>query len=118
MGHFSGCTYLFVLGSKGSVNLFSDDNAKDGDGQGHIIVGIRNDSGSYFDLKGYTGPNNMFSGIQFTGGLDDGKSTYCEITYPHDDDHKKSVTPEPGSILLLGTGIIALGGILRRRLLL
>ena len=33
-----------------------------------------------------------------------------------DDDDNMHVTPEPGSMALLGTGLVALGGILRRRL--
>ena len=33
-----------------------------------------------------------------------------------DDEGHKSVTPEPASIMLLGTGLVVLGGIVRRRL--
>jgi hypothetical protein len=34
-----------------------------------------------------------------------------------DDEGHKSVTPEPASIMLLGTGLVVLGGVVRRKLL-
>ncbi|MGH9678490.1 MAG: PEP-CTERM sorting domain-containing protein [Candidatus Acidiferrales bacterium] len=124
------------VGNNGSFNLDSDHSMKPVNDQGDVLFGIQNNSGSYFDLTGYKGPNNIFSGIHLTGGLDDGKSTYFETDGSFDDndgeddksfDHKdgdsngycdtKSVTPEPSSILLLGTGLIALWGVLRRKLL-
>ena len=130
-GHALGCSYLLVFGTHGSVNILFDQNVKDVDGQENVLVGIQNNSGSYINLAGYNGPNKIFSGIHLGGGLGDRKSTYLVIkdSGEHDDGKdddnerdeedgpRKMHTPEPSSMALLGTGIMVLGGILRRRLL-
>jgi hypothetical protein len=140
VGQSLDCSYLVGFGTKGSVNLLSDSSVKEVGSQGDILVGIQNNSGSYLNLNGHTGPNDIFSGIHLTGGLGDGKSTYFEVTDPFGDSNDKNdkgdcdekdgdskscedgggakgVTPEPGSIMLLGTGLMILGGTLRRKLL-
>jgi hypothetical protein len=124
-----GCSYVLDFGSNGKDNLYFDQSAKGVDDQGDVIVGIHNDSGSYKSLWGYTGPNNMLSGLNLKGGLEDGESTYIvmkdsfayfdkEDDKEDDDPYKICVTPEPGSLALFGTGLVFLGGVLRRKLLL
>jgi PEP-CTERM motif-containing protein len=104
-----------------------DPNVKAMDSQENNLFGIQNNSGSYMSLTGYDGSNNVFSDLHLMGELGNGKHAYFEMKdlFEHgngkdnadDDDHcKVGVTPEPSSIALLGTGLMALGGILRRRL--
>jgi hypothetical protein len=124
MGQALGCSYLLVLGPDGGSNLLFDPNIKDVDGQEDILVGIQNSSGSYLSLSDYKGSYKALSGIHLTGGLSDGKSAYyvtkdsseLDDEKKEDDDEDEHVTPEPGSMLLLGTGLAVLGGILRRKL--
>ena len=124
VGPALSCSYLLIFGTQGSVKLLFDQNVKDVDTQEDILVGIQNNSGQYISLQGYNGPNNAFSGIHLTGGLNDGQSThfvmkdwleYGNQADNDDDDQNRHITPEPGSIALLGTGLVVLGGVLRRK---
>ena len=72
-GQAQGCSFLLVLGH-GSANLLSDPNVPDVDNQEDILVGIKNDSGSYMNLDGYKGPNDIFSSICLTVALKMGKA--------------------------------------------
>ncbi len=124
VGSAAGCTYLIDFGPNGAITLLPDPNVKDVDTKDDILIGILNNSGTYLSLWGYTGPNNVFSSLHLTGGLWDGKSTYFEMKDPFEDDNdrggedddQKNVTPEPGSILLLGTGLVVSAGLVRRQL--
>jgi len=125
VGNALGCSYLIDFGPNASIALLSDVSVKDVDSKDNILVGILNNSGTYLSLSGYTGPNSAFSSLHLTGGLWNGQSTYFEMDDPFehdtkhvdgDDDDSGQVTPEPGSMLLLGTGLAFVGGLLRRQL--
>jgi hypothetical protein len=107
--------------------LVFDQNVKDVDGQENVLAGIQNNSGYYIGLTGYNCPNNAFSSLHLTGGHESGEHTSFVIKdfFEHydgtddsdDDDYGKlRVTPERSSVALLGTGLLDLGGILRRGL--
>jgi hypothetical protein len=103
--------------------LLPDSSVLDVDNKDDILIGILNNSGIYISLLGYTSPNNVFSSVHLTGGLWNGKSTYFEMKDPFEDqkiddhdDNDRHVSPEPGTILLLRTGLLVAGGPLRRQL--
>jgi hypothetical protein len=114
LGMAESCAYLLVLGPNGGVNLLFDANVKDVDTQDNVLFGVQNNSG--YSISPFN-----WSGINFPG-LPSGGHTYLELkdsfdygeleTDKHDDD---PVAPEPSSIALLGTGLIALGVIFWRR---
>jgi hypothetical protein len=104
-------------------------------------VDIKGGLGLHLDLSHYTGSTSTSSDFHPKGDLEDGKSTYFETTDTSGDDGDKAdkedcgdkggegesceddveggpkgVTPEPGSIMLLGTGLVVMGGALRRKL--
>jgi hypothetical protein len=118
VGSATGCSYLVVIGPGGSTSILSDTGVSDVDTKDDVLIGIQNNSGSNFNLSGYTGPSGAFSGIHLSGILGNGKSTYFETTDPlendgngndSDDDDgssQKCVTPEPATILLLASGLI------------
>jgi hypothetical protein len=126
LGQALGCSYLLVFGPNGSSSLLFDQNIMDVDSQEDILVGIQNSSGSYLSLSDCKGSYKAFSGIHLMGGLSDGKSAHFVTKdssesaneKTEDDDQDEHVTPEPGSLVLLGTGLMLLGGILRRKLVL
>jgi hypothetical protein len=114
VGMAQSCAYLLVLGAGGSVNLLFDPNVKDVDTQDDILFGIQNNSG-------YSVPPFNWGGINFPG-LTSGAHTYLELKDSFDygelgDKEKEDdpVAPEPSSIALLGTGLVALGVIFWRR---
>jgi hypothetical protein len=117
-----GCTYVLLIGAQ-NISLLTNSNAKDIDDKEDIFIGIKNNSGHYIDLASFNGPDGPFPGLHLTGGLWDKNYAYFEMKDPFehddgkddDDDDGMKVTPEPGSMVLLGTGLVALGGVLRRR---
>ncbi len=108
------------------------------DGNGVDIFGFDGDGlayygapGNAFDTTGYGGPNTYFTGISpdYTKGTANfitalaanGGNTYFSLeesfnpaTPVTPGPGPSSVTPEPGSLLLLGTGMLGIVGLLRR----
>ncbi len=108
------------------------------DGNGVDIFGFDGDGvddygapGNAFDETGYGGPNTYFTAISpdFTKGTAifitalaaNGGNTYFSLeesfnpaTPVTPGPGPSSVTPEPGSLLLLGTGMLGIVGVLRR----
>ena len=101
----------------------------DGDG-----IDTFNAPGNSMDTTGYGGPDSYFTNIsadQTMGTVDfvtalaaNGGSTYFSLEEAFDPSNPPmpmpgptSVTPEPGSLLLLGSGALAMAGAVRRRVL-
>jgi hypothetical protein len=64
-------------------------------------------------LVGYTG-----GGFEWAANAERGPSTHIQMTYLTSGDlepEAPSVTPEPSSIALLGTGLLGIAGLVRRR---
>ena len=116
-----------------SINLMGSGNggglfAFDGDGINNVL-GLANNShdSSY---GGYGGPSSFFTNItttsvfddtgtvNFFGGLANGATTYfsVESSFGTSTIIPGGQTPEPGTLVLLGTGALGVAGTLRRRL--
>jgi hypothetical protein len=74
-------------------------------------------SGCLFDLSGYGGPITFFSNensnfstgtVNFGGGLGPGKQTYFSLEAAPTTGTSAVLTPEPGSLILMGTGLAGL----------
>lgn len=103
--------------SQGGLGFFDDDGV------------CTFNSADCFGPFGYEGPNMTFSGnclgndpcdsvtITFTGGLAAGASTWFSLEGTPDSlaGVQPGATPEPGSLLLLGTGLLGLGLAVVRR---
>jgi PEP-CTERM motif len=70
-------------------------------------------SGVSFELAGDAGKVNLFlsngEDLKLTGGKQDEQAGTITVT-------ETSPVPEPGSLALLGTGVLGLAGVVRRRL--
>jgi hypothetical protein len=103
-------TSLFLTGN----GIF----AFDGDGMCNLGYGV---PGCPYDSTQYAGPDNTFSGynsagnfgfVNFTTPIPNGGTTYFSLeNLPS----PSSSIPEPASLLLFGTGLSGLGGLMRRK---
>ncbi len=118
----SGATVFSITltGSGNGGGLF----AFDGDGVNNVL-GIANNSHDTSN-GGYGGPLSYFTNVNgaettgtvnFFGGVANGATTYfsLESTFQSSTITPTSPTPEPNTLMLLGTGALGIAGSLRRR---
>jgi hypothetical protein len=128
-------TYAFDGSPTGAEGYVNQDFSGLGNNQYDLqfYIDQRNTNGNYFEVQwdgktiyqllnsGQTGYQLVqLNGLQASGGTDTltfGFIGSGQTSWSLDDvDLEQAGTPEPGTLMLLGTGVVSLSGVMRRRL--
>ena len=109
-----------AVSSPFSATFINDISGQAANGDEYIF-NSENPEGTYLVLPLATGSlvDHAEGGFDYGASAERGPSTDVQITYLTSGDLApvaSSVTPEPGSIALLGTGMLGVAGVLRRRI--